>query len=65
MKAVLIVQMVICLCLYGCGRKEVSSEKAKTLNAEVAMQGYEKELEKLRAENKALKEELSAEVGDQ
>ena len=44
----------------GCGKEPVSNQKAKTLNAEVAMQGYEKEIEKLRAENKALKEELAA-----
>ena len=44
----------------GCGKKGVSSEKAQSLNVEVIRQGYEKEIEQLRAENKALKDELAA-----
>jgi len=44
----------------GCGKGAVSSEKAQSLNTEVIRQGYEEEIEKLRAENKILKDELAA-----
>ena len=43
----------------GRGKGAVSSEKAQSLNTEVVRQGYEKEIEKLRAENRALKDELA------
>ena len=44
----------------GCGKKEVGSKEAKSLNAEVTRQGLEEEIERLRVENDKLRVELAA-----
>ena len=58
MKQVLL--MIAVVALVGCGKEAVSSEDANSLNAEVVRQGLEKEIDKLRAKNRALEAALAA-----
>ena len=58
MKQTLLILMAVAL--VGCGKEAVSSEDANSLNAEVVRQGLEKEIEKLRAKNKALEATIAA-----